>query len=126
MIALRAPVLIVEDDKDVRDCLGRALKGSGFDVLLAANGKAVLGLLKANKVSAVLLDIMMPDKDGLETLLEIKREFPRTTVVAMSGSKFDFLPTARKFGADHVLAKPIHPAQLTALFDQIASNAGAA
>jgi len=103
-------VVIADDDSLLRDTFRISLEARGYNVLLAEDGNHALKTVESNAVDAVLLDILMPRKEGLETLIELKQRFPALRVFAMSGGglygREDFLTVARKFGADAVLRKP--------------------
>jgi len=81
----RHQVLIVEDDASVRDSLALLLKASGYDVNTANNGVEALRLLKLELPAVVLTDLNMPQMSGFELLSEVRRQFPRLSLVAMSG-----------------------------------------
>lgn len=106
----RKSIVIADDDPLVRSVYGTALEQHEYHVLRAENGAQALGIVEQTDVDIVLLDILMPCKEGLETLIELKSRFPHVTVIAMSGggthSKADFLSIATQFGADAVLKKP--------------------
>ncbi|HEY1837019.1 MAG TPA: response regulator [Rhizomicrobium sp.] len=111
-------VLVVDDDPLVRDVAKSILEAGGYTVQLACEGEAALRSLAAERADVVLLDILMPNKEGLETLLELKKKWPDIAVVAMSASALrqrnDFLVIAERFGADFVLRKPFTPEALIA------------
>ena len=116
-------VLVVDDDKMVLALCKLAFDQHGYRVLVAENGNAALRYLEVGTVDVVLLDILMPEKDGLETLLEIRKRFPQITVLSMCEtgprSKYDFLSVAKKFGASAVLQKPIRPAEVIQIIDAL-------
>jgi DNA-binding response OmpR family regulator len=94
------------------------LEAGGYAVQVAGDGDAALRSLAVEHADIVLLDILMPNKEGLETLLELKKKWPAVAVVAMSASALrlrnDFLVIAERFGADFVLRKPFTPEGLLA------------
>jgi CheY-like chemotaxis protein len=104
-------ILVVDDDKLVQKSFQLLFERHEYHVLVAGDGNEALAILEDHAVELMLLDVLMPDREGLETLLEIKRRRPRLPVIVISGagtqSKLDFLATAQKFGADEVLRKPI-------------------
>ena len=108
-MSIRTPTVIVaDDDAGIRELLEFDLSRLGFQVLLAADGKAAIELLmRAPEVTMVLMDLVMPGQEGLETIRTVKQRWPGVHIVAMSGA-FDgrFLEVARKLGADRTLAKP--------------------
>ncbi|HSK42624.1 MAG TPA: response regulator [Candidatus Binatia bacterium] len=78
-------VLIVEDDTAVRNSLALLLKASGYEVATATNGAEALVLLKNEIPAVVLTDLIMPQMSGFEFLSVVRRQFPRLSLVAMSG-----------------------------------------
>lgn len=105
-----ARVLIVDDNDDFRALLRTALELEGFEVAAAANGTDALHSMRQAPADIVVTDLFMPDKDGLETILEIRQRHPQAKIVAMSGWQsvrgVDYLSVAREIGAVHVVRKP--------------------
>lgn len=103
-------VVIADDDPLLCETFRISLEARGYNVLLAEDGNQALKIVESTAVGAMLLDILMPRKEGLETLIELKQRFPALKVFVMSGGglygRADFLTVARKFGADAVLRKP--------------------
>jgi DNA-binding response OmpR family regulator len=103
-------ILIVDDDPLVVGAIQAILERAGYVICTASDGEAALTALSISPCDLVLLDILMPRKEGLETLIELKRRMPDLAVIAMSGSvvrkQNDFLAIAAKFGADAILRKP--------------------
>jgi DNA-binding response OmpR family regulator len=106
-----ARILIIEDDSNIRHVYSLILKGENHDVQQAENGKVGLQLQSKNPFDLIITDLHMPEKEGLETIMEIRKDYPETKIIAMSaGVKYsvsDMLKFAEKFGADRVLEKPI-------------------
>jgi CheY-like chemotaxis protein len=123
MVANAKTVLVVDDDKLVLAIYKFAFEDYGYRVLLADDGNAALRTLEGQQVDVVFLDILMPEKEGLETLLEIKQRLPDVAVFVMSGGgmrgKHDFLTVAKKFGATGIVKKPATPRELIALIDAL-------
>src|SRR3974390_1288766 len=108
-------ILVGEDEAEVRGYLEMALKVLGYSVELAQDGDEVLACLEASKssISAVLLDIVMPNRGGLETLREIRRINPDLPVIVVSGMSSTMnVVTAMKGGATDFLCKPVLHADL--------------
>jgi CheY-like chemotaxis protein len=109
-------ILIVDDDRLVQRAFKLVFERHSYRVLLAEDGNEALATLASHSVDAVLLDVLMPDREGIETLIEIKRRHPALPVVVISGggvqTKLDFLAVAKQFGADAVLKKPILPEEM--------------
>ena len=110
-------ILVIDPDVPVLEAAGQTLTLGGFTVVTANDGFAGLRCVRDFAPALVLTEVLMPDKDGIECLLEIKRERPDTKVVAMSSGKGALkcafvLHLAANLGADGVLAKPFTGRQL--------------
>lgn len=103
-----ATILVIDDEASIRNLLKEILERANHRVLEARDGKEGLTLYKQNKVDLVLMDILMPGTDGLETTLELTREYLDAKVIAMTGAQGDrnFLDVAKLFGARRVFEKP--------------------
>jgi CheY-like chemotaxis protein len=108
-----AHVLVVDDHADTREILLTILKTEGYDVTLAEDGEIALERYRARPADVVLMDVLMPRKDGIAATRELCAEFPGVTVVAMSGDMgtgwHDALAEARAAGAKLTLRKPLEP-----------------
>ena len=109
-------ILIIDDDDSLRDSLRRTLHKEGYAIVEASGGRRGLQHLQSQPVDLVLLDMFMPDKDGLETIGELRRLHPGLRVIAMSGGGFkgtvDVLHVAKMLGARQTLTKPFTREQL--------------
>lgn len=116
-------ILVIDDDESLRNSLRRTLKKGSYTVLEAAEGRQGLTVLKTQTVDLILLDIFMPDKEGLETLTELRRSYPGIKVIAMSGGGaegwLDVLNLARMLGAQRTLAKPFTREELIEAVKQL-------
>ena len=114
-------ILVVDDDNGVQSTFKILLEKKGYQVLLADDGNQALQALENTHVDLVLLDVLMPDKEGIETLIDIKQKHPSVSVLVMSGggsrSKHDFLSVAAKFGADATIKKTMGAAEILNLVD---------
>ncbi len=113
-------VLIIDDEPEIRLLLQRVLEGAGYETALAADGREGIALMRQQPADLMITDLMMPGQEGLETIIEIRRLYPRTKIIAMSGGGhggvLDFLPMATQLGAARTLAKPFtHEQLLTAV-----------
>lgn len=109
----RAQILVVDDDKAMRDACHQILSRQGFQVEQAASARQGLGLLERSSFDVILLDLVMPDLDGLETLKKIKSVDTDCEVIIITG--YGSIPTAveaMKAGAFHFLSKPFAPDDL--------------
>lgn len=109
-----ASILVIDDNEPVRGFLRAVLEGQGHTVTEAGQGRAALDSLRRSPVDVVLTDIYMPDCDGLEVIMTLRREFPAIRIVAISGGSGDrnLLAAARQLGAHEVLEKPINIEEL--------------
>lgn len=107
-------ILVVDDNDEIRDIVSLYLKNSNFEVFESKNGKDALNFLKNNKISLMILDIMMPKIDGIEVLKAIgnDRDFPIIFLSAKSSVKDKI--EGLYLGADDYLAKPFDPGELVA------------
>lgn len=115
-----ACVLVIEDDPDYRILLKDALESAGFDVMTAVNGSDGVDTMARVACAVVITDMLMPEKEGFETILELKRLKSDVHIVAISGGGRsgrgeDLLRHAKVFGAHHTMAKPIVLKDLVAL-----------
>lgn len=103
-------ILLVDDDAALRKLLRFNLTKMGYEVVEAANGNEALEIQKNDPAELVLTDLIMPEKEGLETIGELRKKYPGARIIAMSGggrgSAADYLKVAKMLGVDHVMAKP--------------------
>ncbi len=108
-------VLVIDDDPQMRATVRRMLTSSGHAVIEASDGCEGLAAFQSHAPDVVITDIMMPGKEGLETIIEL-RATGHAKILAISGSwaggDADFLQMAKKLGADLVLQKPFRAAEL--------------
>jgi len=110
-------ILVIDDEELLVKMVKTMLEREGFRVLVAPNGKQGLKLFREESVDLVITDIFMPEKEGLETIRELRRESPGVKIIAMSGGMaraegFSALPLAEKLGANHTLLKPFERTEL--------------
>lgn len=105
-----ANILIIDDEAPIRLLLRDALEREGHQVLDAADGSEGVRLFKENPSDLVVTDIVMPNKEGLETIMELKKESPNVKIVAMSGggkiAPDSYLQMAKGLGAVQSFSKP--------------------
>jgi CheY-like chemotaxis protein len=101
-------LLVADDEAGVRGFLRTVLENDGYEVIEAANGKQAIQEVRAGRVDLVIMDLVMPEQEGIETIRILHREFPGIGIIAMSGAfGGQFLEPARMLGADVVLSKPV-------------------
>jgi CheY-like chemotaxis protein len=124
-------ILLIEDEESLRTMLRLCLEKLGYAVVEAGDGKEAMALFKKTTVDLVLTDLMMPEKEGLETIRELHKSQPGLKIIAMSGGgrtdARDNLKMAKLFGATTVFAKPFSFEQLgTAIAEILAKPADTA
>jgi len=111
-------ILVVDDNEPFRRMVGKMLEGAGYTVVVAGDGLAALAIFRQQPIDLVLTDLIMPEKEGLETILELRKLAANIKIIAMSGGgrvdADDYLPLATAFGAVRTLAKPFLAAELLA------------
>jgi CheY-like chemotaxis protein len=118
-------ILIIEDDDLLRKVLAKTLELAGHTVLEASNGQEGLDLFRGTSADLVITDLVMPVKEGVETIMQLHREFPDLPILAMSGGVPNsglYLNIANKIGAQRVLAKPFTPQELMEVVGQVLGN----
>jgi CheY-like chemotaxis protein len=106
-------ILVVDDEPGVRKLLRNVLAGVGYEVLEAENGKEAEHQIEACGIDLAIIDLAMPEQDGIETIRALRRVRPQLKVIAMSGVFAGPLLQAAEFlGAQASLAKPIRPDEL--------------
>jgi CheY-like chemotaxis protein len=118
-----ARILIIDDEPSVRTVIRAMLELAGHHVVEAENGTTALAALAGAPIDVVITDILMPDRDGIETILEIRKQFPAVKILAMSGGGFsgmhDLLDVAQKLGAHDTMGKPFRKSELLAKIDRL-------
>ena len=119
-------ILIIDNDDSVRESLRRTLHKEGYTIMEASEGRRGLKQLERQPVDVILLDMFMPDKDGLETIMALRRTHPGMKIIAMSGGGFkgrvDVLDVAKKLGVRRTLAKPFTREELIEAVEQVVNG----
>lgn len=106
-MALLPCILVVDDDPVVTKLCSAILKPAGFEIITASSGRQVIPLLKRWRVDMVITDLVMPEQEGIETILALRSGYPKLPVVAMGEVKhLSYLHTATILGAKTALIKP--------------------
>lgn len=102
-----ANIAVADDDAGIREYMRHVLTDAGFRVFEAADGNEALCVLRREKIDLLITDLIMPDREGFETIQAVKDHFPGVPVIAMSGGRgAKFLEIASKLGAAGILTKP--------------------
>jgi CheY-like chemotaxis protein len=124
-----ARVLLIDDDVDVRTALATWLRRHGHDVVEAGDGGEGLERLEAAAFDIVVTDIIMPDVEGIETIMRIRKAYPTMPVIAISGGgsgePSHTLRPASRLGAHATLRKPFRPSVLGETIDRLLRGDGA-
>jgi CheY-like chemotaxis protein len=108
--AAMSRILVVDDESRIRMLLNTILSRKGYEVEEAPEGAAAIRLCREKDYDLVIMDLIMPEQEGLETIMQLRREKPDLPVIAISGGgktgNLDFLNTALKLGAQRAISKP--------------------
>ena len=109
-------ILVIDDDVHVLDMLYESLTCEGYDVLRASNGEKGLKIFRREPVDLIITDLFMPEKEGIETIIELRQDFPDVKIIAISGGgrigTKDYLQMAKIFGVQRTFTKPVARDQL--------------
>ena len=106
-----ASILLIEDDDDLRVTIARMLQSHGYTVFEAPDGDKGLRIYKKSAIDLVITDIFMPEKEGLQTIIELKQAHPGLKIIAISGGgrqgRLEYLEHAKHLGAARTIEKPV-------------------
>lgn len=115
-----ATILVVDDEEGIRKFFRQILVDVGYEVLLASNGLTGMAMLRAFDPDLVLMDLVMPEAEGIQSIMDIRREEWQCKIIAISGAfGGKFLGAAKLLGADATLAKPVTPDKLVETVRQL-------
>lgn len=101
-------ILVIDDEQSIRGLVREILEKEGYHVIEAENGRKGLALYQQHPVDLVIMDLLMPETDGLEATLQLTREYVDAKVIAITGAQGNrnFLDVAKLFGARRTIEKP--------------------
>jgi CheY-like chemotaxis protein len=109
-------ILIIDDDPLARYTLSKVLTSNGYEVVMAVDGESGFAAVLEENPEIVITDLIMPKREGIETILRIRQEHPEIRIIAISGGgrygNADLLPMAQSVGADAIVAKPFEAEEL--------------
>ena len=119
-----ARILVIDDQAHIRTIMKEFFSIEQHEVDLAENGKEGMKLFGLHQYDLVITDVVMPDYDGFEVILAIKRQNPLAKIIAMSGGAAklaisDLLDLSQLYGADRVLSKPLNFSRLQTVVNEV-------
>ena len=121
-----ARILIIDDEPQIRSMLKLMLERDGYEVVEAPDGVEGIKVYRQNPADLIITDLIMPNKDGIGMIIELKKEFPDVKIIAMSGGGLNkpegYLKGAKKLGAACTLTKPIDREEMLKAVKDILKN----
>ena len=121
-------ILVIDDDMQMRQMLRQTLERQGYEVIDAPDGKEGMRLYHQAPTDLIITDIIMPEKEGIETIVELRRDFPDVKIIAISGgsrglNKEYYLNLTKKLGALFTFAKPFDRKELLEAIQELLAPA---
>lgn len=120
-------ILLIDDEASFRDVLKTSLEQMGHSVVAAKDGREGVECYTSGSFDVVITDLIMPDKEGIETIMDIRRLNPEAKIIAMSGggrvNSVDYLKIARQVGANRILTKPFSYDDIQSAIEQMTGPA---
>ena len=101
-----ARILIMDDDPSVRTALKNLLQQDGYEVSVAPNALEGAKIYSTSPPDLIITDLLMPERDGIEALLELRSKYPTIKTIVISGDAPEFLPIVEDLGANRTIPKP--------------------
>lgn len=118
-----ARILIMDDDAAVRTALKKLLQQEGHEITEAQNAAEGAKIYSVSTLDLIITDLLMPERDGVEALLELRSQYPDIKTIVISGDAPEFLPIVEDLGANRTIAKPFKNQDvLTAVRELLAEN----
>lgn len=112
-------ILVIDDDDLVRDTIVETLIQEGYLVKSAKDGVEGLQTIRGEHFDLIITDLYMPEKEGMQTIIEIRRDFPKMKILAISGRSDAMLNVARLLGSNSTLGKPFDLGELASTVEQL-------
>jgi DNA-binding NtrC family response regulator len=126
-------ILVVDDEEDIRDALQMILERAGYEVNTASNGSEAIKLQNSDPAELVIIDIIMPETDGVNAIMKIRKTHPGVKIIAISGGggvepaaykptaikTTAYLGAAQEAGADRIFAKPFDRADVVRAVEEL-------
>jgi CheY-like chemotaxis protein len=117
-----ARILIMDDDASVRTALKNLLKQEGHDVTEAENAAEGAKIYSTSAPDLIITDLLMPERDGVEALLELRSQYPNIKTIVISGDAKEFLPIVEDLGAGRTLSKPFKNKDVIAAVNELLAS----
>ena len=117
-----ARILIIDDNRDIRLALRKLLELEGHEAKEAINGKEGALVYSTEPVDLVITDLLMPERDGVEVLLDLRKSHPDIKAIVISGEGQDFLSAVEDFGALRTVSKPFNATEVIQTIRQVLSE----
>lgn len=121
-------IVIIDDEEPIRRVLRLTFERAGYEVDTATDGGAGIRCCRKGETDVVITDLVMPDKEGIETIQELRRDFPDIKIIAISGggqvAPESYLAIAERIGANRTFAKPIDTKALATAVRELLSEDG--
>jgi DNA-binding response OmpR family regulator len=119
----------VDDEPGIRELLSIMLESSGYTVVTAEDGVQAPKIMATRHIDVVITDLLMPERDGLEFITELRKNHPAVRIIAMSGgghiARDSYLRIAKTFGAHYLLEKPFNLASVLGAIEAVQKTATA-
>ncbi len=113
-------LLLVDDEEDLRTVLGQELSAAGYEVVTAPDGVEAIRILQTEKFDVALLDIQMPNKDGIAVLKHLSENHPSTIAIILTGhADLYHAMEAKKYGAREFISKPFQIDDVTSTLQRL-------
>jgi len=109
-------IMVADDEENIRYLLRKMLTAEGYEVLEAGGGNEVMSKMQGNEPEILIIDIIMPDKGGIETIMELQAEYPKLKFIIITGKVSTetavLQKLANQFGVKHIISKPFTKEQI--------------
>lgn len=114
-------ILVIDDEENIRELVRAVLENAGYEVLDAADGDIGLEVFRSNQVDLIITDLIMPGKEGIETISELRKQQSNLKILAISGAvdSSTYLHLAGHLGADETLGKPFSVNELVEIVGRL-------
>lgn len=116
-------ILLVDNEEEMRERLRNELEHNGNQVTCAANGRIAMHLYRSQPFDLVITELLMPERDGLEIIMDLRKRAPNVKIIAISGGgqsgMYSMLSIAEKLGAQRALSKPFSMHQLLSIVREV-------